>query len=207
MHIVTFGSRSYAHQIARILEDQIRRQLNTSEKQSFFAHRILSRDECVDPYHKSGNLKHLFPAGDSMVAIIDDRGDVWRHASNCILVKKYSFFTDTGDINDPHAFKNTKPSSKTKNEELPEKKAPETAETAESAEINAAAENEPDKEEVDESTRDSNSREAAEEMDKKRDETDDEDDGDHDTDTYLHRLETILTRVHESYFDAYDKLG
>ena len=40
-----------------------------------------------------------------MVAIIDDRGDVWRYASNCILVKKYSFFTDTGDINDPHAFK------------------------------------------------------------------------------------------------------
>lgn len=33
------------------------------------------------------------------------RGDVWRYASNCILVKKYSFFTDTGDINDPHAFK------------------------------------------------------------------------------------------------------
>ena len=105
MHIVTFGSRTYAHQIARILEDQIRKKLDTSEKQSFFSHRILSRDECVDPYHKSGNLKHLFPAGDSMVAIIDDRGDVWKYSSNCILVKKYHFFADTGDINDPHAFK------------------------------------------------------------------------------------------------------
>ena len=96
MHIVTFGSRTYAHQIARILEDQIRKKLDTSEKQSFFSHRILSRDECVDPYHKSGNLKHLFPAGDSMVAIIDDRGDVWKYSSNCILVKKYHFFADTG---------------------------------------------------------------------------------------------------------------
>ena len=105
MHIVTFGSRTYAHQIARILEDQIRKKLDTSEKQSFFSHRILSRDECVDPYHKSGNLKHLFPAGDSMVAIIDDKGDVWKYSSNCILVKKYHFFADTGDINDPHAFK------------------------------------------------------------------------------------------------------
>ena len=65
---------------------------------------------------------------------------MWRYASNCILVKKYSFFTDTGDINDPHAFKvilksllrfyvhiqNTKPSTKTKNaeKELPDKKVP-----------------------------------------------------------------------------------
>ena len=40
-----------------------------------------------------------------MVAIIDDRGDVWKYAANCILVKKYHFFSDTGDINDPHAFK------------------------------------------------------------------------------------------------------
>ena len=80
---MTFGSRTYAHQIARILEDQIRRQLKTSEKQSFFAHRILSRDECVDPYHKSGNLKHLFPAGDSMVAIIDDRNGHFHFMKLC----------------------------------------------------------------------------------------------------------------------------
>ena len=75
--------------------------------QSFFANRILSRDECIDPFHKSGNLQHLFPCGDSMCAIIDDRGDVWKYSPNCILVKKYHFFADTGDINDPHAFKQT----------------------------------------------------------------------------------------------------
>ena len=55
---------------------KLEKKLDTSEKQSLFSHRILSRDECVDPYHKSGNLKHLFPADDSMVAIIDERADV-----------------------------------------------------------------------------------------------------------------------------------
>jgi TFIIF-interacting CTD phosphatase-like protein len=88
LHIVTFGSRQYAHKIAEILEDQTRRQLNLDSNKSFFSHRILSRDECVDPFHKSGNLEHLFPCGDSMCAIIDDRGDVWRYSPNCILVKK-----------------------------------------------------------------------------------------------------------------------
>ena len=52
--------------------------------------------------------------------------------------------------------------------------------------------------------RDSNSREAAEEMDKKPEETEEEDDKD--SDTYLHRLESILKRVHGAYFASYDAL-
>lgn len=36
-----------------------------------------------------------------MVCIIDDREDVWRHASNLIHVRPYSFFQSTGDINAP----------------------------------------------------------------------------------------------------------
>lgn len=36
-----------------------------------------------------------------MVCIIDDREDVWRHATNLIHVRPYSFFQSTGDINAP----------------------------------------------------------------------------------------------------------
>ncbi len=45
----------------------------------------------------------LFPCGDSMVCIIDDREDVWNFASNLIHVKPYIFFDGTADINAPPA--------------------------------------------------------------------------------------------------------
>ena len=35
--------------------------------------RILSRDECFDSNKKTANMSALFPCGDSMVCIIDDR--------------------------------------------------------------------------------------------------------------------------------------
>ena len=63
LHICTFGARMYAHKIAEILDPG----------KKLFSHRILSRDECFDPQLKTGNLKALFPCGDSMVCIIDDR--------------------------------------------------------------------------------------------------------------------------------------
>lgn len=66
-----------------------------------FSQRILSRDECFNPTSKTANLKALFPCGDDLVCIIDDREDVWSHASNLIHVKPYHFFQHTGDINAP----------------------------------------------------------------------------------------------------------
>ncbi|XP_078473892.1 LOW QUALITY PROTEIN: RNA polymerase II subunit A C-terminal domain phosphatase-like [Lampetra fluviatilis] len=91
LHVFTFGSRLYAHTIAGFLDPE----------KKLFSHRILSRDECIDPYCKTGNLKNLFPCGDSMVCIIDDREDVWRSAPNLIAVRKYVYFQGTGDINAP----------------------------------------------------------------------------------------------------------
>ncbi|XP_019946370.2 RNA polymerase II subunit A C-terminal domain phosphatase [Paralichthys olivaceus] len=91
LHVFTFGSRLYAHTIAGFLDP----------KKNFFSHRILSRDECIDPFSKTGNLRNLFPCGDSMVSIIDDREDVWKFAPNLITVKKYIYFQGTGDINAP----------------------------------------------------------------------------------------------------------
>lgn len=91
LHICTFGNRMYAHSVAKILDSDGK----------LFSHRILSRDECFDPNSKKANLKALFPCGDNMVCIIDDRGDVWNYVPNLIHVKQYRFFKHTGDINAP----------------------------------------------------------------------------------------------------------
>ncbi|KAM6422343.1 RNA polymerase II subunit A C-terminal domain phosphatase [Rhynochetos jubatus] len=91
LHVFTFGSRLYAHTIAGFLDPE----------KKLFSHRILSRDECIDPFSKTGNLRDLFPCGDSMVCIIDDREDVWKFAPNLITVKKYVYFQGIGDINAP----------------------------------------------------------------------------------------------------------
>lgn len=45
--------------------------------------------------------RYLFPCGDSMVCIIDDREDVWKFAPNLITVKKYVYFEGIGDISAP----------------------------------------------------------------------------------------------------------
>ena len=100
LHICTFGARRYAHEIATALDP----------KEKYFPKdRILSRDECFNPYSKTGNMKSLFPCGDSMVCIIDDREDVWNYAPNMVQVKPYIYFRETGDINAPERnHKNTK---------------------------------------------------------------------------------------------------
>lgn len=46
-------------------------------------------------------FRALFPCGDNMVCIMDDREDVWSYAPNLIHVKPYHFFRHTGDINAP----------------------------------------------------------------------------------------------------------
>ncbi|CAF0945275.1 unnamed protein product [Adineta steineri] len=91
-HIVTFGERVYAHTMANLIDPN----------KTFFYHRILSRNECFDPTRKTANLGALFPCGDSMVCIIDDREDVWNYARNLVHVKPYVWFKDVGDINDVH---------------------------------------------------------------------------------------------------------
>ena len=45
--------------------------------------------------------RSVFPCGDRMVAIIDDREDVWGRAPNLIHVKPYMFFSGVADINAP----------------------------------------------------------------------------------------------------------
>lgn len=87
LHIYTMATRSYALAISNIIDP-------TGE---YFGDRILSRDESGLLTHK--NLKRLFPVDQSMVAIIDDRGDVWQWEANLIKVVPYDFFVGIGDIN------------------------------------------------------------------------------------------------------------
>ncbi|KIH62336.1 BRCA1 protein [Ancylostoma duodenale] len=91
MHIITYGQRQYAHKIAEILDP----------KKILFAQRILSRDELFSAQHKTRNLRALFPCGDQLIAIIDDRADVWQFSEALIQVKPYRFFKEVGDINAP----------------------------------------------------------------------------------------------------------
>lgn len=52
-------------------------------------------------------FRALFPCGDNLVCIIDDREDVWNRAANLIQVKPYHFFEHTGDINAPPGLEKT----------------------------------------------------------------------------------------------------
>ena len=87
MHIYTMATRAYALEIAKIIDPY----------KSLFGDRILSRDENGSLTQKS--LTRLFPTDQSMVVVIDDRGDVWNWCPNLIKVVPYNFFVGVGDIN------------------------------------------------------------------------------------------------------------
>ncbi|KAG0666787.1 Carboxy-terminal domain (CTD) phosphatase [Monosporozyma unispora] len=87
MYIYTMATRAYALEIAKIIDPN----------GDLFGDRILSRDENGSLTQKS--LERLFPTDQSMVIIIDDRGDVWNWSDNLIKVIPYNFFLGVGDIN------------------------------------------------------------------------------------------------------------
>ena len=86
MHIYTMGTRNYAEEIAKILDPD----------KSFFKERILSRDESGSFSSKS--IQRLFPCDQSMVVVVDDRGDIWDWSPNLIHVHPCSFFFWSSNI-------------------------------------------------------------------------------------------------------------
>ncbi|KAH9633115.1 hypothetical protein HF086_006780 [Spodoptera exigua] len=216
LHVCTFGARQYAHAIADLLDPE----------KKFFSHRILSRDECFDARTKAANLKALFPCGDNMVCIIDDREDVWRHATNLIHVRPYSFFQSTGDINAPPPPVDEKPKDKLasgKNgaqvNQMPTLDAePEQNETSKkkenkddsdngkivSKEVKSTSSEEKESEEADQ---ESDERIAQEQVEPKWVETSDGQIEVEDPDDYLIYLDDILKRIHKHFYDYYDKMG
>lgn len=88
LHVYTMGTRTYATNIAKIVDPE----------QRLFGNRLISRDENGNIVAKS--LQRLFPVSTHMAVIIDDRADVWPHnRHNLIKVTPYDFFKGTGDIN------------------------------------------------------------------------------------------------------------
>jgi RNA polymerase II subunit A-like phosphatase len=84
MHIYTMGTRNYAHAIAAIIDPD----------QSYFKERILSRDESGSFVTKS--IQRLFPCDQSMVVVVDDRGDVWNWSPNLIKVFPCKWYFSLG---------------------------------------------------------------------------------------------------------------
>lgn len=99
LYVATLGVRSYAKEIMKVMDP---------EGKYFSESRLLSRDDLItkdgelkkNQHHKANNLKHMFPCGQEMVTIIDDRVDVWGNRSNVVHVPKY-YYWKNGDINDP----------------------------------------------------------------------------------------------------------
>ncbi|TRY67809.1 hypothetical protein TCAL_07221 [Tigriopus californicus] len=201
LHICTFGARLYAHTIAGFIDP----------KSKYFSHRILSRDECFDNRSKTANLSSLFPCGDHMVCIIDDREDVWNFASNLVQVKPYVFFKSTGDINAPPGAapnpkegsteaKKPKPAAPTPPNESEVVKPKEDTSMDETSSTAMKPETKGDVKEEGELDKDKK-----DEVDPPKEKTEEELVEMDDNDDYLVYLEDILSTIHKAYYDMYDQ--
>ena len=159
----------------------------------------------------------LFPRGDLMVCIIDDREDVWNYARNLICVQPYVYFKNTGDINDPKAQANASAlaSRKRKTASSPTLSSPDAGDIgSKSSDPNATAADKTDSVAsiVASNSDESNSNEALASSDSaKSTKIDEEAAGakaeqgdDDDPDRYLVYLEDILKRVHDEYYKIYE---
>jgi RNA polymerase II subunit A-like phosphatase len=99
MHVYTMGTRAYAFEVCKAIDPD----------QSVFNNRVLTRDESGSTFESSfyrrfrpsrplfilgmtsKNLQRLFPSDQSMVAIIDDRSDIWADVPNLIKVNPCAF--------------------------------------------------------------------------------------------------------------------
>ena len=89
LYIYTHGTREYAQNIAQLIDPSGR----------YFHGRILSRSDCPAGL-KQKELRRLFPCGVSMVAVLDDREDVWLNSlDNLIKIEPYKFWKDVAEIN------------------------------------------------------------------------------------------------------------
>ena len=89
LHIYTHGTREYAKNIAKIIDPTGK----------YFHGRILSRSDCPAGL-KQKELKRLFPCGVSMVAVVDDRDDVWLNSlDNLFKIEPYKYWKGTKEIN------------------------------------------------------------------------------------------------------------
>jgi RNA polymerase II subunit A-like phosphatase len=92
LHMYTMGSKAYAEEVSHIIDPGAK----------LFQGRILSRDACGAATSK--DLKRLFPAGDQLAVVIDDRSDVWRTSDgvptpNLLQIPPFRFFPVFHELN------------------------------------------------------------------------------------------------------------
>ncbi|KAF5732854.1 RNA polymerase II C-terminal domain phosphatase-like 4 [Tripterygium wilfordii] len=81
MYIYTMGNKSYALEMAKLLDPK---------DDDYFTGRIISREDSTQEHQKSLNK---VPVHESVVLILDDKESVWtKHKDNLILMKRYNFF-------------------------------------------------------------------------------------------------------------------
>ncbi len=97
LSIYTMGIKSYAEQIARIIDPD----------NSLFHGRVTSREDFkIEGILNQKNLSRVFPCDDSMVLIIDDREDVWLDGTNelympnLLRAKPYYFWNGFSEVYD-----------------------------------------------------------------------------------------------------------
>ncbi|KAH7728572.1 NLI interacting factor-like phosphatase family protein [Aphelenchoides avenae] len=189
MHIVSYGQRQYAHQIARFLDPE----------RKYFGERILSRDELISNTHKTSNIRALFPCAEDLLVMIDDRPDVWQHSEALIRVKPYKYFAEVDDINAP-----TKMGPQS--ERLPEGPVPEEAKDEADPE-GAGAETEAAGEQAATSTEEATNGKAATSARKTEPRLTDPPTPVPDDDRVLVDIERVLTNIHTAYFQRYTEGG
>lgn len=133
LHVYTMGTRAYAQNVARVVDPD----------RKLFGNRVISRDENGNIFAK--DLQRLFPVSTHMVAIIDDRSDVWpRNRPNLIKVSPYEFFKGIGDINSSFLPKRQDLlSSDTPPNGVNNHKAPKAQVAAKTAKVDAAGSDDP----------------------------------------------------------------
>ncbi|KAI7697790.1 hypothetical protein SSS_10017 [Sarcoptes scabiei] len=159
-------------------------------------------------------MNSLFPCGDSMVCIIDDRVDVWNNAPNVVQVKPYICFK-TDDINAPEKL-NIGFETLSKNDS---KKSPESEKKRENDKLlteNLNFEKDSRTNDFDDAV----TKTEAKEQDDRKENTEIKKDGTsssydkalfadilNDNDDHLIHLKNILIRIHRKYYEEYaDKM-
>ncbi|KAK8703539.1 hypothetical protein V6N13_047194 [Hibiscus sabdariffa] len=83
MYIYTMGDRSYALEMAKLLDP----------KKEYFSGRVISRD---DGTHRDQKALDVILGQESAVLIVDDTEKVWtKHKDNMILMERYHFFASS----------------------------------------------------------------------------------------------------------------
>ncbi|ORX59768.1 hypothetical protein DM01DRAFT_1381290 [Hesseltinella vesiculosa] len=97
LHVYTMGTRDYAKAVVKELDpsgDLFRDRIMAREDNERLAHAQRSSE-----FTKS--LDRVLTNNKSMVAVLDDRLDVWEYSHNLVHIRPYVFYKGVGDINSP----------------------------------------------------------------------------------------------------------